>query len=512
MSHSTAQTQQSVRYAHVTVISTVLVALFVGYFFVDTEGFARQVDTSFAWSAKYFGGYWQLLLLANFAVALALSARPSAKARLGARESAEFPLFQWVTMILCTLLAGGGVFWAAAEPIAHFVSPPPIHGDIAPLSQSAIPLALSQSFLHWGFLAWSILGSVGAVVLMRLHYDQGLPLAPRTLLYPVLGRRAIHGWVGDTADIVSALSVFAGTVGPIGFLGVQISYGLHVLFGVPDTLFTQLVTIAGLMAVYLTSAVSGMHRGIQILSRLNIVLGALLLLFLVIAGPSTFIMSNLFSALGVHIRDFLPMALYRGEAGLFGDPGWLSYWTVFFWGWFIGYTPMMAIFIARVSRGRSARSIILMMSIVAPLLTMVWFAIVGGTGLGIEVNQPGAISEPFTGFNLPAALLAMTQGLPMGTLVSVLFLLLATLFVATTGDSMTYSLAVVSSGAEHPPLWLRVFWGLAMGITAMVLITGTGGGIGKLQSFIVVTAVPVSILLLPTLWGVFGVLDRGTEH
>lgn len=510
MSQSTAQAQ--IRYAHVTIISTLLVALFVAYFFYDAEDFARRVDISFAWSAKYFGGYWQLLLLANFIVALTLATRPAAKMRLGARDSAEFPLFQWVTMILCTLLAGGGVFWAAAEPIAHFVSPAPVHGDVAPLSMSAIPLALSQSFLHWGFLAWSILGSVGALILMRLHYDQGLPLAPRTLLYPLLGQRAIQGWIGDTADIVSALSVFAGTVGPIGFLGIQISYGLHVLFGVPDALLTQLMTIAGLMAVYLTSAVSGMHRGIQILSRLNIVLGALLLVFLVIAGPSTFIVSNLVSALGVHIRDFLPMALYRGEAGLFGDPGWLSYWTVFFWGWFIGYTPMMAIFIARVSRGRSARSIIVMMSIVAPILTMVWFAIVGGTGLGIEVNQPGAISEPFTGFNLPAALLAMTQALPQGTLVSVLFLVLAILFVATTGDSMTYSLAVVSSGAEHPPLWLRIFWGLAMGITAMVLITGTGGGIGKLQSFIVVTAVPVSLLLLPTLWGVFTVLNKDKPH
>jgi len=233
-----------------------------------------------------------------------------------------------------------------------------------------------------------------------------------------------------------------------------------------------------------------------------------LLAFLLLAGPTGFIVTSFFEALVVHLQWLGPQALYRGEAGLFGDPGWLSLWTVFFWGWFIGYSPMMAIFIARISRGRTAREVILLMSIISPLLTMMWFSILGGTGLGFEIATPGIITDPFEGFNLPAALLAITNAVPLNGLISALFLVLTVLFVATTGDSMTYSLAVVSSGLEHPPRWLRLFWGLAMGVTAMVLLAGPSGGVAKLQSFIVVTAVPVSLLLLPSLWGIFSVLKR----
>lgn len=446
-------------------------------------------------------------MLINFLIALWIATRSGARRVLGALDTPEFSNFQWGSMILCTLLAGGGVFWAAAEPIAHFVSPPPVF-DGHTTTQTMTGVALAQAFLHWGFLAWSILGSLTAVLLMHLHYDRGLPLAPRTLLYPLVGESGVRGRLGDVADIVSVIAVFAGTVGPIGFLGLQVSYGLSELYGSPDTKLIQIVTIAGLMALYLVSAVSGMHRGIQLLSRANIVLGAVLLLFLLLAGPTRLIIGGFFEGLTTHLAWFGNQALFRGEAGVFGDPGWLSPWTLFFWGWFIGYGPMMAIFIARISRGRRIRDIIVLMSVLAPLITMVWFSILGGTGLGLESKNPGSITGPFEGFNLPAVLLAITEAMPMSDVLSPAFLLLTALFVATTGDSMTYSLSVVSSRRNDPPTWLRLFWGLALGITAMILVAGPEGGIGRLQSFIVVTAVPVSILLLPSLWGIFSVVKN----
>ena len=487
----------------VTALSTLLVVGFLLLFAINPTAFSSLIDVTYAWSATHFGLFWQVFMLVNFVVALVVIFLPGSKQRLGGLAEPEFPTFQWVAMILCTLLAGGGVFWAAAEPIAHLVSPPPVFGEVEPLSPDAVKYALAQSFLHWGFMAWSVLGSLAAVILMRLHYQHGLPLAPRSLLHPLVGEKGVRGWLGDAADIVSVLAVFAGTVGPIGFLGLQISYGLSEFIGTEDTLAMQLFTIAALMAVYLTSAVSGMHKGIQILSRANIVLGLSLLAFLFLAGPTWFIVSRFVEALATHIQWLPAQALYRGDAGWFGDPGWLSGWTVFFWGWFIGYSPMMAIFIARISRGRRIRDVILLMSLGAPLLTMGWFTILGGTVIGIELENPGVISGPFEGFNLPAVLLAITSAMPLDVLVTVGFLVLTALFVATTGDSMTYSLAVVSSRSEHPPRWLRLFWGLAMGLTAMALLAGTAGGIGKLQSFIVVTAVPVSLLLLPSLWGIF---------
>ena len=494
----------------VSALSALLVLGFLGLFFVDAELFARVVDQSFGWSAQYFGLFWQLLMIANFSVALLVATRPYASEPLGGRDTPEFPAFQWIAMVLCTLLAGGGVFWAAAEPVAHYVSLPPLFTGIESGSAEAVPVALSQSFLHWGFLAWAILGSLTAVILMRLHYDRGLPLAPRTLLFPLTGEKGVRGPLGDIADVVAILAVFAGTVGPIGFLGLQISYGISTLYGTPDTTPVQLVTIAGLMLVYLISAVSGMHRGIQLLSRINVVLGCTLLLFLLVAGPTAFIFRGFFEGLVSHLQWLPWQAMHRGDAGWFDEPGWLAYWTIFFWGWFIGYGPMMAIFIARISRGRSARQIILLMCVVAPVLTMAWFSILGGTALGLETANPGTITEPFEGFNLPAVLLAITQAMPLNDLISVLFLVLTVLFVATTGDSMTFSLSVVSAGNDNPPRSLRLFWGLALGITAMVLVGGPEGGVGKLQNFIVVTAVPVSLLLLPSLWGVFPVLRRGS--
>ena len=482
-----------------------LVALF------DLDLLSGMVDASFAFSAKYFGLYWQVLLLATFLIGLVLIVLPGGKAIMGGRATPEFPVFQWGAMIMCTLLAGGGVFWAAGEPMAHFLYSPPYFGHESG-TVDAVNSAMAQSFMHWGFLAWAILGALTTVMLMHYHYEKGLPLAPRTLLYPLFGDKAIKGPIGLIADACCIIAVVAGTVGPVGFLGLQVSYGLNTLFGIPDTFTTQAFVILALVAVYTTSAATGLSKGIQILSRFNVILGAVLLVFILVAGPTGFILKSFFGGMGTYLTDFFGMAMFRGDAGVFGEPGWLGWWTVFFWGWFLGYGPLMAIFIARVSRGRSIRSIVIMLAIVAPIVTAFWFTIVGGTGIHAELTNPGSVSTAFEGFNLPAALLAITQSLPMGFIISVLFLILTTVFVATTGDSMSYVISVSMSDEDRPALPVRIFWGIAMGVMALILIYTGSGGIGKLQSFIVVTAVPVSLVLLPSLWDALRItLAKGRE-
>ncbi len=475
------------------ILAFCLVALY------DLDLLSSMVDAGFAFSARYFGLYWQVLLLATFLIGLVLIVLPGSKAIMGGLDRPEFPVFQWGAMIMCTLLAGGGVFWAAGEPMAHFLSSPP-HFATQGGTPEAVNPALAQSFMHWGFLAWAILGALTTVMLMHYHYEKGLPLSPRTLLYPVFGDRAISGPIGLFADAACIIAVVAGTVGPIGFLGLQVSYGLNALFGIPDAFATQVVVILGLVALYTTSAITGISKGIQVLSRFNVILAGLLLAFMLVAGPTLFIVNGFFGGFATYLTDFFGMALHRGEAGVFGDPGWLGWWTVFFWGWFLGYGPLMAMFIARVSRGRSIRSIVIMLSIIAPIVTAFWFTIVGGTGISYELGNPGSVSDAFEGFNLPAALLAITQQLPMGFVVSVLFLILTTVFVATTGDSMTYVISVAMSNEDRPALPVRLFWGVAMGTMALILIYTGSGGVSKLQSFIVVTAVPVSLVLLPSLW------------
>ena len=475
------------------------VAVFCLLALFDLEMLSAIVDSSFAFSAKYFGLYWQVLLLATFLIGLVLIVLPGSRAIMGGLARPEFSTFQWGSMIMCTLLAGGGVFWAAGEPMAHFLSSPPLFGADAGTPEAVAP-ALAQSFMHWGFLAWAILGALTTVMLMHYHYDKGLPLAPRTLLYPLFGERAIKGPIGLAADASCIIAVVAGTVGPIGFLGLQVSYGLNTLFGIPDSFATQALVIAALVALYTISAMTGLTRGIQLLSKINVILAAGLLLFMLVFGPTVFIYESYFAGLGSYFGNFFGMALYRGEAGLFGEPGWLGWWTVFFWGWFMGYGPLMAMFIARVSRGRSIRSIIVMLSLVAPIVTTFWFTIVGGSGIAFELGNTGSVSTAFEGFNLPAALLAITQQLPLGFIISLLFLILTTIFVATTGDSMTYVISVAMSDEDMSLMPVRVFWGVGMGLMAVILISLGAGGVGKLQSFIVVTAVPVSLVLLPSLW------------
>ncbi len=475
------------------LFSTLFLVSFVLISFIDAKLLSTIVNDGFAWSSKVFGAYWQVLLLLTFLIGVYLAFSKTGSVILGKLNNPEMSTFQWIAIILCTLLAGGGVFWAAGEPIAHFITPPPIFEQTDSNFQKAIN-ALSQSFVHWGFLAWAILGTLTSIVLMYLHYEKGLPLKPRTLLYFVFKEKVIHGKFGSIVDGFCIIAVAAGTIGPIGFLGLQISYSLHELFDIPNSFLTQSSIIVFAIIVYTLSALSGLTKGIQILSRYNVYLALFLVAFIIILGPTNFIINSYIQGVGNMINNFIPIATYRA------DTSWLGWWTVFFWGWFIGYGPMMAIFIARISRGRSIKELILAVSFIAPLVTMFWFTIVGGAGLSYEIAEPGVISEAFKGFNLPAALLAITQNLPFPLIISILFLVLTTIFIITTGDSMTYTMSVVVSGNTEPNAYLRVFWGVLMGALAIILISVGSGGITALQSFIVITAVPVSLILLPSLF------------
>ncbi|MGI9288271.1 MAG: BCCT family transporter [Pseudomonadales bacterium] len=467
--------------------------LFVFIALVDLDGLSYGVNVAFAWSTRFFGAYWQVFLLLTFIAAIYIACTRAGSARMGNAAAPEMSTFKWFSIIMCTLLAGGGVFFAAAEPMAHFMSPPPLYG-VEAASKAAVFPALAQSFMHWGFLAWTVLGSLTTIILMHLHYDKGLPLKPRTLLYPIFGDRAINSWLGSVVDAACVVAVVAGTVGPIGFLGLQVSYSLSELFGTANSYATQFLIILLLIGVYTISTVSGIHRGIQLLSAFNIVLAFALIAFILLFGPTAFILEGFLKSSGLYLAKLIPMATFRA------DTAWLDRWTVFYWGWFLGYGPLMAMFVARISNGRRIREMIIAVSILAPVATAFWFTIVGGSGLAFELSNPGVISKPFEGFNLPAALLAITQQLPGGFVVSVLFLILTTVFVATTGDSMTYTISMVMTGTDDPPAPLRIFWGVIMGVLAMILVAIGSGSISALQSFIVITAVPVSIILLPSLW------------
>ncbi|MBU1340475.1 MAG: BCCT family transporter, partial [Proteobacteria bacterium] len=472
-----------------------ILLLFVIASLINAEFVSGQVNKYFGLSCKYFGAYWQWLLFLNFIIAMGLAVSKYGDVRLGNIDAPEMSTFKWVAIIMCTLLAGGGVFWSAAEPMYYFISTPPAFDGIASATKAAIVPAMEQSFLHWGFLAWSILGTLGAVVLMYVHYHKGHKLQARGLMYPVFGAKIMTNTLGQIVEGCCILAVAAGTIGPIGFLGLQVSYALHQIFGIPDVYGTQLAIIITLVCVYTISAVTGLHKGIQILSRVNVWLTIALMAVILLIGPGGFIIDTFTQSVGAYLKDFTTLSLFRG------DLGWLSWWTVFFWGWFLGYGPLMAVLIARISKGRSIREIMLAVGIVAPVATHFWFTILGGTGIFYELATPGVISGPLKDAGLPAALMAVVGQLPMASVLIPLFLILIFLFLATTGDSMSLSIAICVTGEDDPPKNMRVFWAVTMGVVAAILIRMGSGGIGALQSFIVITAVPVGFIMLPTLWG-----------
>ncbi len=487
------------------VLSSGFLMIFIILALFDSKVLSNVVNSGFSFSTKYFGAYWQFLLFATFAIGISLSWGRTGGVRLGKLDKPEMSTFQWVAIIMCTLLAGGGVFWAAGEPIAHFVAPPPIYGDEANVFKKAIN-ALSQSYLHWGFLAWAILGTLTTIILMYLHYEKNLPLKPRTILYPIFGDRVIYGPIGSAIDACCIVAVAAGTIGPIGFLGLQISYALNLLFKINDNFTTQSIIIILAILIYTISSLRGLTKGIQVLSRWNVILAVGLMFYIFLFGPTDFIVNAYVQGLGAAVQNFIPMATFRG------DTAWLASWTIFFWGWFLGYGPVMAIFIARITRGRTIRELIIAVSICAPIITMFWFTIVGGAGIYFEIHVPGSISTAFEGFNIPAALLAITQSLPLPLIISTLFLILAAIFIITTGDSMTYTMSVIISGHTEPSAWLKMFWGILMGVLAIILISIGEGSISALQSFIVIAAVPVSLILLPPLWNAVQIAETMADE
>lgn len=478
----------------VAFISLGFLLLFVIMAYVNIDLLSVCVDMSYKFALNYFGMPCQILLFATFFIAVALAMTKYGDVRLGGLEKPEFSTFRWMSMIICTLLAGGGVFWSAAEPMYHFLNVPPAFTGIENGSAEAVVPALTQSFLHWGFYAWAILSTLGTIIIMYSCYHRKMPIAPRALIYPFAGEKGVNGFWGVLVDAFTIIATAAGTIGPIGFLGLQMSYAVSKLSGLPDDFTLQFIVVAATTLIYTLTAVTPIYKGINHVSFLNILLTIFVIVFILLCPPGRFIIDSFVTSMGNYLGgDFIRLALYRGDAE------WTGAWTVFFFAWMLAYAPMMAVFCARVSRGRTIRELILTVSIGAGLSTNAWFSVLGGAGIYYELHTPGSVSNALNSSGLPAALLAIIEQLPFHAFMTPVILVLVVLYLVTTGAGMAYSMAM-SVSDDNPPVWLRVMWGVVMGLVAAVLIKLGSGGISALQNFIVFTTIPLMIFFFPTLW------------
>src|SRR5690625_1408206 len=281
--------------------------LFVVIALINADFVSNMVDYLFGLSATYFGMLYQIVLLGTFIIALILALSKYGNIRLGKMDKPEISTFNWISIIMCTLLAGGGGFWAAAEPLSHFLAVPPHFTGIEGGTPEAVVPALAMSFVDWGFLSWAILGTLGTIVLMYAHYHKGMPLKPRALLYPIFGEKIMKNSVFRTiVDSFSIISVAAGTIGPIGFLGLQAGYGLSTITGISNSLNVHITIIILLVIAAAISAVTGIHKGIQILSSFNVLLAVGLiigvLIFGLVFGACLFIFNYYFYAFGLYVN------------------------------------------------------------------------------------------------------------------------------------------------------------------------------------------------------------------
>ncbi|WP_428034192.1 BCCT family transporter [Amphritea sp.] len=408
-------------------------------------------------------------------------------------EKPEFGFMTWFSMLFSCAIGTGILFWSIAEPIFHFQGNPFIEmAGIAPGTAEAAQMAMRITLFHWGLHGWAIYIIVG-LTLAYFTYRRGLPLTIRSALYPLLGER-IYGPIGHAVDLLAIFSTLFGTATTLGLGVSQMNAGLNYLFGMEISTTTQVILIATISVIGTLSAVSGVEKGIKFLSIWNIRISAILILFFLLAGPTVFLLGMFVTSVGDYMWNLIPM-------GLWTDPNpkgqWQGWWTIFYWGWWLSWGPLVGMFIARISRGRTIRQFLLSALIIPPLGGFLWIVIFGGTALHMELYGAGGIVEAVNS-DMTTALYKTIEALgvdwltwPMSALATFMII---TWFVTSADSGTLVICTILSVGDKNPPQRFRIIWGMGLGAVAAVLLLA--GGLKALQTASIAAALPFSVVLL----------------
>jgi len=439
---------------------------------------------------RYFGWYYILTVTALLGFVIWLLFSRYGDIRLGlAGEEPRFSLLGWFSMLFSAGMGIGLLFWSIAEPIKHYMNPP--HGgDGGSLADA--DNAIQYTFFHWGLHAWAIYVVV-ALCLAYFGFRRKLPLSIRSAFYPLIGDR-IYGPMGHVVDILAVFGTMFGIATSLGLGAIQVNAGLNYLFGVQTGEGIQIALIALMTALATMSVILGLHKGIKRLSILNIVLSVMLIGFVLIAGPTFFVLNLLVETTGRYLQQIVYMSFWTDAIR---QTGWTGDWTVFYWGWWIAWSPFVGMFIARVSRGRSIREFILGVLFAPTLATFVWIAIFGGTAIHLELNAGGiadAVSQ-----SVEQALYVTLDKLPFAVITSMISTVVIITYFVTSSDSGGLVIDMLCAGGDpNPPKIQRVFWSVLIGVVASVLLLA--GGLGALQTASITSALPFSVIILIMVW------------
>ena len=422
-------------------------------------------------------------------------------------EQPEFSTFSWFCMLFSAGLGLGLLYWSVAEPIYHFQENPFIEmAGIEPLTEEAAQVAIRLTLFHWGLHGWAVYVLVG-LTLAYFTYRKGLPLAMRSGLYPLIGEK-IYGPYGHAADLLAVFGTVFGLATSLGLGATAVNAGFDRLFGFELSVTNQLVLIGVISVAGTLSAVSGVSRGVRILSELNIWLSLLLIVVLLVVGPTGFLLGLYVTSIGDYLWNVIPMGFWTDP-----DPNrdWQSWWTVFYWGWWVAWCPFVGIFIARVSRGRTIREFVWGVMVAPSLLTFFWMCIFGGNALYMEMFGDGGIVEAVNQ-DYSLGLFQATEQLIMPALmipmVALITFLLISWFVTSSDSGTLVICTMLSMGDPHPPQQFRIFWGLGEGVVAGALLLA--GGLQALQSASIAAGVPLSVILLFMIYGLLKALREDT--
>lgn len=474
----------------VTIYSCIILFLFISL----TLMFPSKAENIFSLGLNVItkNGGWFFIAVANVFVGAALFFAFGRYGNLkigGADAQPEFTKMAWYAMLLSAGMGIGLLFWSVAEPISHLNSPSPMFGDIASGSAEAAQSAMATTFFHWGIHPWAMYSIVG-LSLAFFTYNRGLPLTIRSVFYPIIGNK-IYGILGNLIDVLSVLATLTGLATSLGLGVAQVNAGLNHLFGISMSVSVQVALIIGITALATISVVMGLDGGVKRLSEINMVLAGVFLIFILIVGPTVYIMSGFTQNLGYYMSNFIEMSLWTET---FRDSNWQGAWTIFYWAWWISWSPFVGMFIARISKGRTVREFILGVMLFPSLLSFFWMSVFGGTSIFLETNGIASIISAVK--EDPAiALFSMLDFLPLRNILSIIGIILVTVFFVTSSDSGSLVVDHLTSGGKlESPVPQRVFWAVMEGVVAATLLIG--GGLTALQTASVITGLPFAIILM----------------
>lgn len=479
-------------------ISATLILAFIIFGAAFTETAAALFTGAQTAIADYFG--WFFIIVTNLAVlmSLYLAFGPYGRVRLGEQtEKPRYGLFSWTAMLFSAGIGIGLLYWAVAEPLFHFFSPPLAEAESVQAAEQAMVL----SFLHWGIHGWALYCIVG-LSLAYFHYRKGLPLSIRSALYPLIGER-IYGPLGHAVDILAVFGTMFGIVTTLGLGVMQISAGLNGLLGIPDNLLVQITLIAIITAFATISVMLGLDGGIKRVSNFNIQLSFVLLLFMLFAGPTLYIFDSFVENVGNYVNNLVHFSFW-GEA--YSGTNWQVNWTIFYWAWWISWSPFVGIFIARISRGRTVREFTLGVLFIPVIILFFWFTAFGGVAINMELaGNPGLIEATQQSYG--NAIFRLLDYYPLTRLVTTVVLVMIVVWFVTSSDSGSFVIDMLTAGGHtDPPRIQRLFWATTEGVIAAVLLAA--GGLAALQAAAVVAGFPFSFVILVMMYGLLRGLGR----